>query len=146
MNIKPCTSCFHCWVKTPGICVIPDQSRDVAREQMASDLVVLISPVTFGGYSYTLKLALDRLIPNVLSYFRRFKREIHYRLRYRRYPRPLVLGWQQRADEAEAAVFCRLVSRNALNFFCQSWQAAVFYPGRLQPEQCLDTLLLEVTP
>lgn len=54
--------CFGCWVQTPGVCVIDDAGRDVARAVIQSDLAVFLIPVTFGGYSSELKKAVDRLI------------------------------------------------------------------------------------
>lgn len=52
IEIAPCLGCFGCWVKTPGVCVIDDAGRDIARTYMCSDMVIFISPITFGGYSY----------------------------------------------------------------------------------------------
>jgi multimeric flavodoxin WrbA len=51
LNISPCTGCFKCWIKTPGICITDDAAREVSNKFVQSDLLVLLSPVTFGGYS-----------------------------------------------------------------------------------------------
>ncbi|TFG71263.1 MAG: flavodoxin family protein, partial [Anaerolineales bacterium] len=32
MDIKYCTGCFGCWVKTPGECVVQDDSAVVCRQ------------------------------------------------------------------------------------------------------------------
>jgi ferredoxin len=58
MDISPCMGCFQCWVRTPGICVIGDAGQSVAGAWMLSDVVVLVTPVTFGGYSAVLKRVL----------------------------------------------------------------------------------------
>jgi multimeric flavodoxin WrbA len=60
LDISPCNGCFKCWIKTPGICITNDVAREVSRKFVQSDLVVLLTPVTFGGYSSELKKALDR--------------------------------------------------------------------------------------
>src|SRR4030065_1858536 len=51
IRIAPCTGCFGCWVKTPGACVIDDPGRDVARAALHCDLLVILTPVTYGGGS-----------------------------------------------------------------------------------------------
>lgn len=55
MPIGACNACFGCWVKTPGQCVQDDPAREVTRACARADLVVLFTPVTFGGYSSELK-------------------------------------------------------------------------------------------
>ena len=60
MDIRHCLGCFGCWIKTPGECVIDDDAREIARAVSQSDLVVYLTPVTFGGYSSELKKTLDR--------------------------------------------------------------------------------------
>src|SRR5690554_7776971 len=42
-KITECVGCFGCWVKTPGICVIPDESREMARSVINSDLLITLS-------------------------------------------------------------------------------------------------------
>src|SRR5512134_1280881 len=93
LAIAPCTGCFGCWTRTPGECVFPDDSRDVLRSYIGSDVVVYATPVTFGGYSSLLKAALDRIIlPALDPRFTVRGGEVHHRLRYRRYPVTIGLG------------------------------------------------------
>ena len=73
---------FGCWVKTPGQCVQDDPAREVARACARADLVVLFTPVTFGGYSSELKKAIDRSIPNLSPIFIRIRGETHHPCRY----------------------------------------------------------------
>jgi len=47
-TLGSCTGCFQCWLKTPGLCVIDDDGRLLAGKFIQSDLVVLLTPVTFG--------------------------------------------------------------------------------------------------
>jgi multimeric flavodoxin WrbA len=65
MRVGPCTGCFNCWFKTPGECRIDDDGREVARAVANCDALLLLSPVTFGGYSSRLKYAVDRMIPTI---------------------------------------------------------------------------------
>ena len=116
-EIAPCLGCFGCWVETPGVCVVDDAGRDVARQMMQSDLLVCLTPMTFGGYSSELKKAVDRLIPNLLPLYRLAKGEVHHAKRYARYPRLIAIGLcsDGRADPDEEELFETLVRRNAIN-------------------------------
>lgn len=116
MNIKPCRGCFSCWVKTPGRCVIVDDDQEaILRATAASDLVIWLTPITFGGYAPELKKALDRIIPILLPFFTKVRGETHHPLRYPRRRRLLVIGTQKQEDADSENVFRRLVGRNALN-------------------------------
>ena len=119
IDIAPCLGCFGCWIKTPGVCVIDDAGRDVARQMVHSDLLVYLTPLTFGGYSSELKKALDRSIPNISPFFRLVKGEVHHVKRYARYPRIVGIGVcsDDRADPDEEELFETLVHRNAINLF-----------------------------
>jgi len=115
LDIAPCLGCFSCWIKTPGLCVIDDAGRDVARRIVQSDVVVFLSPVVFGGYSPELKKALDRAIPLLSPFFRRIKGEVHHVKRYTHYPRLVGLGILSGHDEVEEELFEALIRRNAIN-------------------------------
>ena len=60
MSLSPCTGCFGCWTRRPGRCVQDDDADALARKIMSSGLFVILSPITFGGYSSSVKKALDR--------------------------------------------------------------------------------------
>ena len=116
LTIAPCTGCFGCWLRTPGICVTDDDGRAVLKQLVQSDGVILLTPVTFGGYSALLKRALDRIIPMISPFFSTVNGETHHRLRYTRQPRFGVLGLLGDDDAEEAQTFCTLAARNALNW------------------------------
>ena len=116
LDIAPCTGCFGCWTRTPGECVFQDDSRDVLRSYIRSDVVVYATPVTFGGYSSLLKTTLDRVILSVLDpRFTVFGGEVHHRLRYPRYPKTVGLGTLPAADPEAERLFATLAARNGLN-------------------------------
>lgn len=114
-EIASCLGCFGCWVKTPGVCVIDDPAREIARQWVKSDLVITICPITFGGYSYELKKALDRSICNISPFFKKIKGEVHHKKRYDRYPKMISVGTLPANNPEYAATFQQLVSRNAIN-------------------------------
>ena len=127
IEIAPCLGCFGCWVKTPGVCVIDDAGREVARTYIQSGMVVFISPITFGGYSYELKKIFDRLIPILSPFFKKVGGEIHHKMRYERYPHFLVIGILPEPDREKEEIFNTLIARNALNAEYQSWTSGILY-------------------
>jgi hypothetical protein len=127
IDIAPCLGCFDCWVKTPGVCVIDDAGRDVARRMIRSDLLVYLTPLTFGGYSSELKKALDRSIPNISPLFRLVRGEVHHVKRYARSPRVVGIGVcaPGPTDPEEEELFETLVHRNAINLHAPTDGATV---------------------
>ena len=134
--IAYCKGCFDCWVKTPGLCATRDGAGVVTRALACSDLVVLLSPITFGGYSSELKKALDRSIGILSPFFTRVEGEVHHKARYRRYPALLGIGVSEDRDPDEAQIFARLVGRNAINFHAPAHAVCVVsrddWPEQLQ--------------
>jgi len=133
-KIASCLGCFDCWVKTPGICIINDAGRDVAMKMVQSDLIVLLTPVTFGGYSSELKKAIDRQIPNVLPFFTKIDGEVHHKPRYERYTRLVGIGVLPSPDEESERLFEKLVGRNAINMHSPAHSAGVIYTSQ-NPEE-----------
>ena len=115
MDISPCRGCFQCWVRTPGICVIDDAGRSVAEAWMQSDVVVLFTPVTFGGYSASLKKAIDRVIPILSPFFMKIRGEVHHKPRYEKYPALVGIGVLPCRDDESSALFLRIIERHATN-------------------------------
>jgi len=146
MDIAYCLGCFNCWVKTPGLCTTNDAARDVARRHIQSDLLILLTPVTFGGYSSELKKALDRLIPNLSPFFTKIDGEVHHQRRYARYPRLVVVGVLDEPDEESERLFKTLVSRNALNMHPPAHAAGVVFADQGPDEMraAIRTLLAAV--
>lgn len=128
-HIVPCLGCFGCWVKTPGVCVKDDDGRRIAAKVMQSDVVVFLTPVTFGGYASQLKRMVDALIQNVSPFFQHLGGEVHHQKRYARYPALLAVGTMPKPEAESEAIFRRLVARNAVNFHAPKHQAVFLYEG-----------------
>lgn len=111
MDIKYCIGCFGCWIKTPGECVAKDDSADVCRTVVHSDLVVCASTVKMGHVSALLKKTLDKLIPLVLPYFKVVKGEIHHPQRYEQTRDLAVLLQKDGADEEDLEIIERSFRR-----------------------------------
>lgn len=139
MEIAHCLGCFNCWVKTPGQCVVEDGSREVARAVISSDLVVFLTPVTFGGYSFELKKALDRIICLVMPFFTRIDGEVHHVPRYVHFPSLLAVGLEAEKNLDTEEIFGKLVTRNAINMHSPA-HSALFVEDGQPPESIRSEL------
>ena len=125
MKLAHCLGCFNCWVKTPGICVEADAGREIARAIVRSDVTVLFTPVTFGGYSPELKKMVDRFVQIASPFFAMDHGEVHHPPRYAHLPRLIMVGVQREPNPIEAHIFKTLAGRNAINFHPPSYAAEV---------------------
>jgi len=116
MNITHCVGCFECWVKTPGVCKFNDDGIEIAKEIIKSDLLIFLTPVTFGGYSSELKKVLDRIICLICPFFTKINGETHHKRRYEDFPILMGVGVLPQPDRDNETIFKKLVSRNAINF------------------------------
>ena len=130
-RIGNCAGDFFCWVRSPGLCNIDDDNRKLAAEVTRSDLLVYLTPVTFGGYSSELKKMVDHQIQNVLPYFSKVDGETHHQKRYAAYPDLLVIGWMDEADGEAQAVFQNLARRNAVNMFARRYAVGIALAGQV---------------
>jgi multimeric flavodoxin WrbA len=125
MKLAHCLGCFKCFIQTPGICVESDVGREIAKAVIQSDLAVLFTPVTFGGYSPELKKMLDHFIQLISPFFRMDHGEVHHPPRYAHRPRLIVVGVQRHPNPREAHIFKTLAGRNAINLLPPSYAVEV---------------------
>lgn len=114
LRIANCVGCFGCWTKTPGRCVIRDDATRVYPLIAASDRVLYVSRVRYGGYDTVMKRMLERAIPVQQAFIRLHHGETHH------LQRAVVPKWASivaygALDAEERAIFEALVARNALN-------------------------------
>jgi multimeric flavodoxin WrbA len=119
-TIGNCAGDFFCWIRTPGICNIKDDNIAIAESIMKSDLVVYLTPVTFGGYSSSLKQMVDHQIQNISPSFRVIDGETHHNKRYNKYPDFAVIGFTADNDPISESIFKQLVYRNSINYFAEN--------------------------
>jgi len=120
-----CLGEFDCWVKSPGRCRIHDEGQEIERAVHDADLLVLLTPVTFGGHGAQLKKASDRLLPLISPFFEKRADLTHHQHRYQRLPRMAGIGWDATPSAARAELFGAFIESNALNLGCPGWGAAV---------------------
>lgn len=110
-----CQGEFDCWLKTPGTCRAHDAEEDIVRAIHDADRLVLVDEATFGGYSYTVKRAVDRMICLISPFFEKRMELTHHEPRYVRAASLYAVGWQPRPDPAAADTWRALADANALN-------------------------------
>jgi hypothetical protein len=111
VDVIPCTGCASCGMRTPGACAVKDDMQDIFRKIVASDVLVLATPVRFGSYCAALKKVVDRFQPLMVPIYVLRDGEMHFQGRY---DLPPLLGvGLVPADEADAFRF--LIGRLAVN-------------------------------
>lgn len=145
-KIATCIGCFGCWLKTPGECVINDKAREIAKKIIQSDLIILLNPITFGGYSFELKKIMDRIIPLILPFFAKIDGEIHHQPRYEKYPNIIAIGYQSQEDARSEETFKKLIERNVINFHSHNYSVGTL-TGDIESlglKELLNSLIEEV--
>lgn len=114
MNILPCRSCGSCGFKTPGECVFKDDMPTILRAVAKSSVLILLTPIRFGGYSSQLKKAMDRcMVVGLPLYFVKDGHMLHP-MRYGQ-KSLLAIGLSEADIQGQEENFKTLVSRNGLN-------------------------------
>lgn len=119
MSIQPCRSCGSCGFRSPGQCVIPDDMQAVLKAFAAAQVIVFLTPIRFGGYSFDLKKAVDRLLPVGLPYYVvKGGRMLHPM----RYGQKLLIAVGLSTDGCQSAEsnFKNLVKANGINLLSKS--------------------------
>lgn len=64
-DIHPCLGCFSCWSKTPGVCCIQDDMREVIQKLLWADITIWSFPLYYFNVPGGLKNLIDRQLPMV---------------------------------------------------------------------------------
>ena len=116
LDLKGCSGCFGCWVKTPGECVKRDDSARVCRAAIEADLLLFASPMIMGFTSALLKRATDQMIPLISPYFVMEGGEAHHLPRYAKYPLfSLLLAAEPDTDAEDIEITTAMWGRLARN-------------------------------
>ncbi len=68
-RIGYCLGCYMCWSKSPGKCIQKDDMQEILSQVLASDILLLSTPVYIDGVSAQVKTFMDRLIPVLKAHF-----------------------------------------------------------------------------
>ena len=125
LNIKHCTGCWSCWVKTPGLCAQDDDSDIIRKEYINSDLVIMATPVLVGHVSGLLKRQIDKLIPLAHPYITLINGETTHEKRYQKVPAICgIIARSKDTDDTDAAIVKEYLKRMTIQFqsdfaFCE---------------------------
>jgi multimeric flavodoxin WrbA len=120
-----CQGEFDCWVKTPGVCRVHDTEATIVQTIHDADRVVMLDAVTFGGHSYTMKRAQDRLICLISPFFEKRGSLTHHEARYARMPALFKLGWMRQTEPETVRTWMELADANAINLLAPHVGAVV---------------------
>lgn len=121
LSIANCVGCFGCWTKTPGKCVIRDDAVKVYPQIAASDRILYVSKIKYGGYDTVMKTMLERSIPVQQAFIRLLHGETHHVQRDVVPKKAVIIGYGDISDE-EQKIFRSLVERNAKNMSFESYR------------------------
>lgn len=135
-GISHCTGCFGCFFKDPGRCVIDDEYRYQGEKIGHCEEMIIISKLTFGGYSRDAKIQLDRCLPYTHADFHMYKGQLHHKNRYTNDPVLKVYFYGEGTD-GEKKTAEKLVERNSYNmtlseyevYFCDTKEEAISLSG-----------------
>lgn len=127
MNILPCRSCGACAYKSPGKCVFEDDMPSIIKSFAKSSVMIMLTPIRFGGYSSQLKKALDKF---VAVGFPLYMVKDGHMLHPMRYDSKLIIGIGISSKDVKGAEdnFRTLVERNGLNMQCTQ-KTLIFKPS-----------------
>jgi multimeric flavodoxin WrbA len=147
LNIKACIGCFRCWHTTPGICsgIKQDDAENIIRKVAQSQLLVFLTPLTYGGYSSEIKKIYGRFLGLLQPGIQIIEGEVHHLKRYDEYPSFLAIGVTDKIDKDEVDLFKTLVERNSKNFFPPLHYAGVLTNSDENIGEKVSEMVKEVT-
>jgi len=137
-NIKYCTGCWSCWVKTCGECVTKDASHLIDEKVINSDFIIAVSPLLMGFISTELKKTMDKLIPLLRPYIDIVNGECHHQKRYSKYPKwGVIIEKEVDTDEEDLQICKEIFERFTLNFRSE---LAFFTTTETKPEEIANEI------
>lgn len=131
LKIANCIGCFGCWTKTPGKCVIRDDATNVYPYIAASDEVLYVSHIKYGGYDTIMKTMLERAIPVQQAFIRIVNGETHHVQRAVKAKKATIIAYG-RITQEEKEIFQQLIGRNAHNMNFESYRILFATEDNLQ--------------
>jgi multimeric flavodoxin WrbA len=80
-NIRNCRGCLNCWVKTPGLCCIKDDMKEIIEEYISADVIIVATPVYIDSMSSYTKKVWERFLPVMEPYFECSATGVKHRMR-----------------------------------------------------------------
>ena len=115
LNMLPCFGCEGCLRKTPGRCIMKDDTEKFMAPIANSNCMIGITDVRYGGYSSQYKIVVDKFALLGSPYYGMKNGKLLHRKRYPNLRAYYVIGLGKELPEDEANNFRLLVKRNAMN-------------------------------
>ncbi|MDW7678506.1 MAG: hypothetical protein SCK57_12670 [Bacillota bacterium] len=115
-DIRACTGCWSCWLKTPGRCAIKDPMAASYPAYVNSDTFIVLMDTAQGFINHQAKAFLDRTIPLYHPYIELVNGECHHVARYERYPDTVFYVDAEGLTDPEEAVVEDYLWRTAFHF------------------------------
>jgi multimeric flavodoxin WrbA/putative sterol carrier protein len=110
-KIENCVGCFTCWTKTPGKCFQKDDMTDeIFPKLLASDLVVLATPLYYHFMNGAMRIFIERTLPAAQPFFERSKGKTYHPLRYK-VPASVILSVCGFPEESEFDALSEFLNR-----------------------------------
>ena len=126
LKIKPCIGCSRCYTTKPGECGAKDDTHSFIPEIPQQDLVVMVTPLMFGGFTSTLKRAIDRCNPMATAFVVREPDATHFVGRYDSMPKLIFVGLNEQEDSQGPNIFRILSERASRSLQSSSYDHVVF--------------------
>jgi len=115
-KINHCLGCLKCWIKTPGKCIQKDDMAELIEKYMASDLVLIASPLYVDNVTGLTKDFIDRLVPISDPHFELDENgESRHRNTAENYPGIMVMsncGYPEQSSFQVVRLLFRRIARN----------------------------------
>ena len=120
-KIANCIGCFGCWTKTPGKCVIRDDATKIYPQIAASDRLIYVNRVKYGGYDTVMKKMHERALPIQQAFIKLVDGEAHHYQRNVALQDAIIIAYGTSSKEEEE-IFSELIERNSYNMNFKSYQ------------------------
>lgn len=144
MSILPCRSCGACGFKSPGKCVVKDEAHEILGAMARGNIIVMLTPIRFGGYSSTLKKAVDKFMNLCLPSYTVKHGHLLHPARYGS-KSIVAIGIKEGDSGEQEESFKKLIENNALNLQASYQTIVLGSSGDLElVEQEISRLFKEV--
>ena len=137
-SIGSCIGCFNCWTKTPGKCVIKDESGKFGEMLPDHDTFAIISKCVYGGLSPDVKAVLERSVSVILSpLFHVVDGEMHHLPRLKKLSALEYHFYGTDITDREKETARKLAAANAVNM-CMTKYNAFFHSSLSEIREMLS--------
>ena len=140
--IMPCYSCEGCIRKTPGKCVVGDDTENFLKPAAKSNIIIGITKLSFGGYSSDYKKAVDKFALLGTPYYHMHNGKLIHGKRYENITGLYNIGFANDPSEEEIENFNYLTRHNAMNLTIDNCRSFVI--DEESEEFSLDYIVKEI--